>query len=50
MVPEGRFSGLVDLDALAQGDYLDAIGRIKASWYGTRYGNVYTEALMDEQV
>jgi aminoglycoside phosphotransferase (APT) family kinase protein len=46
MIHEGRFNGLVDLDALAQGDYLEAIGRIKASWYGTHHGNVYTEALM----
>jgi aminoglycoside phosphotransferase (APT) family kinase protein len=49
MIHEGRFNGLVDLDALAQGDYLEAIGRIKASWYGTHYGNVYTEALMEEE-
>jgi aminoglycoside phosphotransferase (APT) family kinase protein len=49
MIHEGRFNGLVDLDALAQGDYLEAIGRIKASWYGTHNGNVYTEALMNEE-
>lgn len=49
MVHEGRFSGLVDLDALAQGDPLEAIGRIKASWYGTHYGEIYTQALMDAQ-
>jgi hypothetical protein len=49
MVYEGRFNGLVDLDALAQGDYLEAIGRIKASWYGTPHGEIYTEALMDEE-
>jgi aminoglycoside phosphotransferase (APT) family kinase protein len=49
MVYEGRFNGLVDLDALAQGDYLEAIGRIKASWYGTHHGEIYTEALMDEE-
>lgn len=47
MIHEGRFSGLVDLDALAQGDPLEAIGRIKASWYGTHYGSVYTDAIMD---
>jgi aminoglycoside phosphotransferase len=49
MVHKGKFSGLVDLDSLAQGDYLEAIGRIKASWYGTHYGQVYTEAVMDEE-
>ncbi len=47
MVYEGRFSGLVDLDAMAQGDPLEAIGRIKASWYGTHHGMVYTDAVMD---
>jgi putative ABC transport system ATP-binding protein len=47
MVHEGRFSGLVDLDALAQGDPLEAIGRIKASWYGTHHGEVYSRAVMD---
>ena len=49
MVHEGRFSGLVDLDALAQGDSLEAIGRIKASWYGTEHGRLYSDAVMDEQ-
>jgi len=49
MIHEGKFSGLVDLDALAQGDPLEAIGRIKASWYGTHHGSVYTEAIMDKQ-
>ena len=47
MVHEGRFAGLVDLDSLAQGDPLEAIGRIKASWYGTHYGTVYANAVMD---
>lgn len=47
MIHDGQFAGLVDLDALAQGDPLEAIGRIKASWYGTRHGSVYTEAVMD---
>jgi aminoglycoside phosphotransferase (APT) family kinase protein len=49
MIDNGRFSGLVDLDSLAQGDPLEAIGRIKASWHGTHYGSVYCEAVMDEQ-
>jgi aminoglycoside phosphotransferase (APT) family kinase protein len=49
MVHKGCFVGLVDLDSLAQGDPLEAIGRIKASWYGTNYGRVYTSAVMDEQ-
>ena len=49
MIHNRRFAGLVDLDALAQGDPLEAIGRIKASWYGTHYGRIYSEAVMDEQ-
>lgn len=47
MIHEGRFSGLVDLDALQQGDPLEAVGRIKASWYGTHHGRVYSDAVMD---
>lgn len=47
MIFEGRFAGLVDLDSLAQGDPLEAVGRIKASWYGTHYGRVYSDAVMD---
>lgn len=48
MIYQGAFSGLVDLDGLTQGDPLEAIGRIKLSWYGTRHGDVYAEAIMDE--
>jgi len=47
MIHDGRFAGLVDVDSLAQGDPLEAIGRIKASWYGTHYGTVYANAVMD---
>ncbi len=48
MITNGAFSGLVDLDGLTQGDPLEAIGRIKLSWYGTHHGKVYTDAIMDE--
>lgn len=48
MINNGVFSGLVDLDGLTQGDYLEAIGRIKLSWYGTRHGDIYSTAIMDE--
>jgi len=47
MIHERRFAGLVDVDALTQGDPLEAVGRIKASWYGTHHGRVYTDAVMD---
>ncbi len=49
MIDNGVFVGLVDLDGLAQGDPLEAIGRIKASWPGTHYGEVYVNAIMDAQ-
>lgn len=48
MISDGAFSGLVDLDGLTQGDPLEAIGRIKLAWYGTRYGEFYTNTIMDE--
>lgn len=48
MIHNGVFSGLVDLDGLTQGDSLEAVGRIKLSWYGTHYGEIYTNAVMNE--
>jgi aminoglycoside phosphotransferase (APT) family kinase protein len=48
MIQRGVFNGLVDLDGLTQGDPLEAIGRIQLSWYGTRHGELYTRAIMDE--
>ncbi len=47
IINEGKFNGLVDLDGVEYGDYLEGIGRIKASWYGTRYGDIYSKAVMD---
>jgi len=47
LINEGKFSGLVDLDEVTYGDPLAAIGSIKASWYGTHYGEVYTSAVED---
>ncbi|MBU1018437.1 MAG: aminoglycoside phosphotransferase family protein [Patescibacteria group bacterium] len=47
LIHEGRFAGLVDLDEIAYGDPLEGVGRILASWYGTAYGKVYSEAVMD---
>lgn len=49
MIHNGVFVGLVDLDGLTQGDPLEAIGRIKASWPGTHHGEIYTKAIMDAQ-
>jgi len=47
MIHEGKFNGLVDLDGVAYGDPLEGIGRIKASWHGTLYGNYYADAVMN---
>ncbi len=48
MINQGIFSGLVDLDGITQGDPLEALGRIKLSWYGTWHGDIYSTAIMDE--
>jgi len=47
MIQNGVLKGLVDLDGLTQGDPLEAIGRIKLSWYGTSYGKLYTDTVMN---
>ncbi len=49
MIDHGKYVGVVDLDGMTQGDPLEAMGRIKASWPGTRYGELYINALMDIQ-
>lgn len=46
MVEAGLFTGLVDLDDLACGDPLEAVGRIQASWWGTPNGDAYSAAVM----
>ncbi len=48
LVNDGKFSGLVDLDDITYGDPLEAVGSIKATWYGTRHGDLYTKAVEDE--
>jgi Ser/Thr protein kinase RdoA (MazF antagonist) len=47
MIHNGIFQGLVDLDGAIYGDYLETVGRIKASWYGTTNGDFYTDAVMN---
>lgn len=49
MIFNGKFSGLVDLDSLMKGDYLEAVGRIMASWYGDRHGEVYIDEIIKLQ-
>lgn len=48
LIHKGKFSGLVDLDGVSYGDYLQTVGCIKASWYGTKYGETYVNAVKDE--
>ena len=45
LVKDEQFVGIVDLDEVAYGDPLEAVGRIKASWFGTHRGEVYTSAI-----
>jgi aminoglycoside phosphotransferase (APT) family kinase protein len=46
IIHNGQFNGLVDLDGVSYGDCLEAVGRIKACWPGTSYGNYYSETFM----
>ena len=48
LIDNGKFSGLVDIDTIVYGDPLEAVGSIKASWFGTHYCEVYTKAIEDE--
>lgn len=49
MIHHGKFNGLVDLDFLMKGDYLDAIGGIIAAWYGTESGEIYINEIFKLQ-
>ena len=46
MIHEGKFNGLVDLDFLLKGDYLESIGSIQAVWYGTELGEIYLNEIL----
>jgi aminoglycoside phosphotransferase (APT) family kinase protein len=49
MINNGEFSGLVDLDFLMKGDYLESIGRIIASWYGKKHEEIYINEIIKLQ-
>lgn len=49
MIHNGQFNGLVDLDFLSKGDYLEGIGGIIAAWYGSESGTVYINAIFEYQ-
>jgi aminoglycoside phosphotransferase (APT) family kinase protein len=46
LVNDGKFSGLVDLDVICYGDYLEAVGRIKADFFDRKNGEFYTEQII----
>ncbi|MEM7372373.1 MAG: aminoglycoside phosphotransferase family protein [Bacteroidota bacterium] len=46
MIHNGRFVGLVDLDFLRKGDYLEALGAIMACWHGEEYGDIYLNEII----
>lgn len=49
MIHEGRFNGLVDLDFLRKGDYLEAIGTILAAYFGKPNGKFYLDEVIRHQ-
>lgn len=49
MIHNEKFNGLVDLDFLMKGDYLEAIGRIIASWYGNKHEEIYINEIIKLQ-
>ena len=49
LVHNGEFNGLVDLDFLMKGDYLEAIGRMIASWHGDNLGEIYIQEIIKLQ-
>ncbi|MEM6348405.1 MAG: aminoglycoside phosphotransferase family protein [Bacteroidota bacterium] len=46
MIHEGKFEGLVDLDFLRKGDYIEVLGAIKAVWYGKEHGRIYLDEII----
>lgn len=49
MIYNGKFNGLVDLDFMMKGDYLEGIGGIVAAWFGTNLGNTFIHELFKFQ-
>lgn len=47
IIKDGKFNGVVDLDQVMYGDFLEPVGRIMASWYGTEYGKIYLDAMVE---
>jgi len=49
MIHNRRFNGLVDLDFLMKGDYLEGIGGIIAEWHGNESGESYINEILQLQ-
>ena len=49
MIYNGQFNGLVDLDFLSKGDYLEGIGAIMAVWWGSEAGDLYVNEIIERQ-
>lgn len=46
MIHQGQFNGLVDLDFMMKGDYLEVMGTMMSNWYGEEAGECYTREVM----
>lgn len=49
MILDRKFNGLVDLDFLMKGDYLEGIGGIVAAYYGSDNGDYYINEIFNYQ-
>ncbi|MFC1645452.1 phosphotransferase family protein [Patescibacteria group bacterium] len=47
MINKGKFSGIVDLDSITYGDYLEVLGTIQASYLDTESGDIYLNSMME---
>lgn len=46
MIHNGKFAGLVDLDFLRKGDYIEVLGATKAVWHGVELGQIYLDEII----
>lgn len=48
IIDDGKFAGLIDIDGICYGDYLESIGRIKADFIDRENGKHYIEEIEKE--
>ena len=46
IIHKGKFNGLVDLDFLTKGDYLEAIGTMRSCWCEEELGEYYIKEII----